>query len=84
MGTGFTVERVHCCVCDGIGKVPRLLFWKRDCSVCEGTGKRRILIANNMSEADKWLVRSSAISGSPNYVPTGLFGVSNSVANRCF
>lgn len=86
-GPTFTVELVPCYVCGESGKVSKWVFWQRDCSACDGTGKRKILIADNLSEADKWMVRSSAIHGSLNYYPqspVGLFGIANNAANRWF
>lgn len=57
------VERVHCCVCAGSGSVTRWVFWKKACSVCDGQGKRRILIAANLSPADRAMVLNSAVTG---------------------
>ena len=84
MENEFHVERVHCCVCDGSGKVPKLLFWKRDCNVCDGTGKRQILIHKALTPSDRQMVIDSAVTGSLNYVPVGLLGIANSAANRWF
>lgn len=69
MPNGFHVERVDCCMCGASGRVPKLLFWSKDCSVCEGTGKRRILISESLSAADADMVRQSALYPSLNYYP---------------
>jgi DnaJ-class molecular chaperone len=70
------VERVHCCVCHGSGLVPRMVFGKRACDVCEGRGERKILIAENLSAADRAMVMKSAITGQfcarPNVFPDWL------------
>lgn len=63
MPNGFHVERVDCCMCDATGRVPKFVFWSKDCSVCEGTGKRRILISEKLSPADHEMVMISAITG---------------------
>lgn len=66
----FCVERVHCCVCNGSGKVSRLVFWKRDCSVCDGTGQRQILIGADLSESQKAYVRECSTFRTPMFIST--------------
>lgn len=56
----FTIEHVHCCMCDGKGK--RGLF-RRKCNVCQGAGKRPIVIYNGLTTGEKDYVRLSAIGG---------------------
>lgn len=68
----FIVERVHCCVCNGSGKLPKLIFWTKPCEVCDGAGKRMILIHKALSPADMMMVRQLAITGSLNYAPRSL------------
>ena len=64
----FTVTKVPCCACGATGKVPRLVFWERDCRLCDGEGERKILIHNALSPADREMVLQSAIIGSANYL----------------
>jgi DnaJ-class molecular chaperone len=59
----FIIERVHCCVCDGAGKVRNFHFFKRDCHVCGGTGQRRILVPVNLTLKDADWARMVAIMG---------------------
>lgn len=62
----FGTEKVWCCVCTGSGKVPRRKWFRTkavDCDVCEGTGEREIIMARNLSDADKAYVRASAVTG---------------------
>ncbi len=59
----FDVEMVHCHVCHGTGKVPKLIWWTKDCSVCQGRGERTILLSRKLSPADKAMVMQSAIYG---------------------
>lgn len=64
----FYVERVHCCVCDGSGKLPKLTFWTKECNVCDGTGQRPILLSRKLTAADRGMVVTSATLGSINYM----------------
>lgn len=59
------IERVTCCVCGGTGRVRRALAFERDCNVCDGEGKRPILMPAIASITVKDDLRLSATLGIP-------------------
>lgn len=65
MDNDFEIIDVHCCVCHGSGKVPRLVLFKRECPVCDGKGKRPILLARSFTPDIRASVIESAFLGSP-------------------
>lgn len=65
-------ERVWCCVCNGSGKVSRLMFWKRDCPVCDGEGKRPIMMDARFPDDIKRQIRNDAMfSANTRAAPSG-------------
>ena len=56
------VQHVPCCVCHATGKV-RGWFLKRVCTVCAGSGHRRIIMDDRFTDAEKATVLDSAILG---------------------
>jgi hypothetical protein len=68
----WIIERVDCCVCHATGKVPKLLFWTKECPVCEGEGRRKILLHSALSPFDRLMVMESARTGSMNLSPPTL------------
>lgn len=78
---GLQVEEVPCCVCGAAGKVPRFIFWLRDCAVCDGSGKRKIVMDADFPDDIKDELRLSATYGINRY-PVG--GMGNSLTNAVF
>lgn len=79
----LTVERVPCCICNHTGKVSKWLVFKRDCYVCDGTGKRRIIVDSRFDDNIKAQLRHSAIyglDGFNNIADPYSFGATNGIA----
>jgi len=68
-------EKVWCKPCSGTGEVPKLVFWHQPCPVCDGEGKRRIIMDASFPEDIKQHLRESAITG----LNQPLGGLTNSV-----
>lgn len=81
MENHLVTERVWCCVCCGTGKVRRLLFWKRDCHACEGTGRRRIIMDARFPEDIKKRLRYDAMFSANTLAALRGPGFGNSLAN---
>jgi hypothetical protein len=73
----FVTEYVPCSYCRASGKVSTWAFFKKDCPVCDGHGKREIIMDADFPDAIKAQVRLSAMTGQNNMPPSlfeGVFG----------
>ena len=61
--TTYITEKVPCFSCGATGKLPRFVFWEKNCHVCDGTGERRIIMPADLPGDWKEMLRLDATYG---------------------
>lgn len=75
---GLRIEQIECCICGGTGKVRHWLIFRSDCPVCEGNGKRPILVPVDPDQASHILAWLGVIP-MPFGIPSNSMGMARSL-----